>query len=85
VLGLLVTANVLPSPPNLVTLKMEAIFPSETSVLTRATLRNVPEYCILLERGFFKSIVRKQHSSDEINLVGVKYTSPNMNSKLLIF
>jgi hypothetical protein len=34
VLPLLVTANVVPNSPNLVTLMMEAIWSSETSVLT---------------------------------------------------
>jgi hypothetical protein len=41
VLWLLVTANVVSSPPILVSLMMEAISSSETSVLTRATLRNI--------------------------------------------
>jgi hypothetical protein len=36
-------ANVVPSSPILVTLMMEAPDPSETSVLTRATRRNIPE------------------------------------------
>jgi hypothetical protein len=39
---LLVAANV-PSSPILVTLMMEAILSFETSVLTRATRRNIPE------------------------------------------
>jgi hypothetical protein len=42
-----VTANVVPSSPILVTLIMEAIRSSETSVLTRATWRNNPGYGIL--------------------------------------
>jgi hypothetical protein len=39
----LVTANVVPSSPNLVTLMMETIRSSETSVLTRITRRSIPE------------------------------------------
>jgi hypothetical protein len=39
---LLVTASVVPSSPFLVTL-MEALEPSETSVLTRSTRRYIPE------------------------------------------
>jgi hypothetical protein len=40
---LIVMTNVIPSSPILVTLMMEAISSSETSVLTRTTRRNILE------------------------------------------
>jgi hypothetical protein len=43
VLRLLVNANIVPSSQILVTLIMEEIRSSESSVLTKATLRNIPE------------------------------------------
>jgi hypothetical protein len=46
-LRLLVTANVVPTSPILVTLMMGAIHSYDTSVLTRATRRNIPEDGIL--------------------------------------
>jgi hypothetical protein len=47
---LLVTANVVPSSPILVTLMMETIRTSEMSVLALATRCHIPEYGILHSR-----------------------------------
>jgi hypothetical protein len=44
---LLVTAKVVPSPPILVTLMMEALRSSKTSILTRAARRNIRDDGIL--------------------------------------
>jgi hypothetical protein len=44
---LLVTANNAPSSPILVTLLMEALSSSETSVLTLPTQRNIPEDAVV--------------------------------------
>jgi hypothetical protein len=56
---LIVTANVVPSSPILVTLMNEALRSSETSFLARATLRNISEDAIIHShsRGNLKSII----------------------------
>jgi hypothetical protein len=50
---LAVTANVAPSSPILDTLMMVALSSSETLVLTRVALRNIPEDAILHNNPLF--------------------------------
>jgi hypothetical protein len=54
---LLVTADVVPSLPIIVTMMMEAPRSYETSVLTRVTRRNIPEDGILYWYNYFIAIL----------------------------
>jgi hypothetical protein len=64
---LLVTASVVPSSWILVTLMKEALRSSETTVLIRATRRNIPEDAILYNKD-----VRNPHLSQDYNHEGNK-------------